>query len=117
MTPRHLFNGFLTLALLAALVLIGRVLIAPDAGAGMFARARQLEEAGQITLALRHYALVADRHPESPLAPRALLREGDLLGARGRQNNSAPTLRAAMEAYARLAQQYPSDPLSERRFV
>ena len=113
MTPRHFFNGLLVVALLAALILMGRVLIAPDAGAGMFARARQLEEAGQITLALRHYALVAQRHPESPLAPRALLRQGDLLSARGHQNSDRAGLRAAMNAYATLAQKYPSDALAD----
>ena len=112
MTPRHLFNGFLTVALLCALILIGRVLIAPDAGASLFSRARQLEEAGQISLALRHYALVADRHPESSLAPRALLKEGDLLSARGRANKDSASLRQAMEAYAKLAQNYPDDKLS-----
>ena len=113
MTPRHFFNGFLVVALLAALLLMGRVLIAPDAGAGMFAKARQLEEAGQITLALRHYALLAERHPESPLAPRALLRQGDLLSARGRQNGDQNSLRAAMNAYGTLAQKYPSDALAD----
>ncbi len=111
MTPRHLFNGFLTVALLCALILIGRVLIAPDAGASLFSRARQLEEAGQISLALRHYALVANRHPESSLAPRALLKEGDLLSARGRANKNTGDLRAAMDAYAKLAQNYPDNKL------
>ena len=111
MTPRHLFNGFITVALLCALILIGRVLIAPDAGASLFSKARQLEEAGQISLALRHYALVADRHPESSLAPRALSKEGDLLSARGRANKNTGDLRAAMEAYARLAQNYPDNKL------
>ncbi len=111
MTPRHLFNGFITVALLCALILIGRVLIAPDAGASLFSKARQLEEAGQISLALRHYALVADRHPESSLAPRALLKEGDLLSARGRANKDSQSLRDAMEAYAKLAQNYPDNNL------
>ena len=111
MTPRHLFNGFLTAALLAALILIGRVLIAPDAGGSLFSRARQLEAAGQISLALRHYALVADRHPESGLAPQALLKEGDLLSTRGRANKNTADLRAAMNAYAKLAENYPDNKL------
>ncbi len=114
MTPRHFFNGFLTVALLAALILIGRVLIAPDAGASLFSRARQLEAAGQISLALRHYALVSDRHPESSLAPQALLKQGDLLSARGRANKNTADLRAAMDAYARLAQNYADDKLSNQ---
>ena len=114
MTPRHFFNGFLTVALLAALILIGRVLIAPDAGASLFSRARQLETAGQISLALRHYALVSDRHPESSLAPQALLKQGDLLSARGRANKNTADLRAAMDAYARLAQNYADDKLSNQ---
>ena len=112
MTPRHLFNGFLTVALLAALILIGRVLIAPDAGASLFSKARQLEEAGQISLALRHYALVANRHPESSLAPQALLKQGELLSSRGRSNKNTDDLRAAMNAYARLAENYPGNELS-----
>ena len=112
MTPRHFFNGFLTVALLAALILIGRVLIAPDAGASLFSRARQLEAAGQISLALRHYALVSDRHPESSLAPQALLRQGDLLSARGKTNKNTGDLRNAMNAYARLAQNYPNNALA-----
>ena len=114
MTPRHLFNGFLTVALLAALILIGRVLIAPDAGGSLFSKARQLEAAGQVALALRHYALVADRHPESSLAPRALIKEGDLLSARGRANKNTDDLRNAMNAYARLAENYPDDQLSNQ---
>ena len=112
MTPRHLFNGFLTVALLAALILIGRVLIAPDAGASLFSKARQLEEAGQIALALRHYALVSNRHPESSLAPQALLKQGELLSARGRANKNTDDLRNAMNAYARLAENYPDNELS-----
>ena len=114
MSPRQLFNGFLTVALLAALVLIGRVLIAPDAGSSLFSRARQLEEAGQIALALRHYALVSNRHPESSLAPRALLKQGDLLSVRGRSNKNTEDLRNAMDAYARLAQNYPDNKLSNQ---
>ena len=112
MTPRQLFNGFLTVALLAALILIGRVLIAPDAGSSLFSKARQLEEAGQIALALRHYALVANRHPESSLAPRALLKQGDLLSVRGRSNKNTDDLRNAMLAYAKLAENYPDNKLS-----
>ena len=112
MTPRQLFNGFLTVALLAALVLIGRVLIAPDAGASLFSKARQLEEAGQISLALRHYALVSNRHPESSLAPQALIKMGDLLSVRGRSNKNTDDLRNAMNAYATLAQNYPRNKLS-----
>ena len=112
MTPRHLFNGVLTVALLAALILIGRVLIAPDAGASLFSKARQLEEAGQIALALRHYALVANRHPESSLAPQALLKQGELLSARGRAGKNTDDLRNAMNAYARLAENYPENELS-----
>ena len=112
MSPRQLFNGFLTVALLAALILIGRVLIAPDAGASLFSKARQLEEAGQIALALRHYALVSNRHPESSLAPQALLKQGDLLSTRGRANKNTDDLRAAMNAYARLAENYPNNKLS-----
>ena len=114
MSPRQLFNGFLTVALLAALILIGRVLIAPDAGASLFSRARQLEEAGQIALALRHYALVSNRHPESSLAPQALLKQGDLLSTRGRTNKNTDDLRAAMDAYARLAQNYPANKLGNQ---
>ena len=112
MTPRHLFNGLLTVALLAALILIGRVLIAPDAGASLFSKARQLEEAGQISLALRHYALVSNRHPESGLAPQALLKQGELLSARGRTNKNTDDLRNAMNAYARIAENYPGNELS-----
>ena len=112
MSPRQLFNGFLTVALLAALVLIGRVLIAPDAGASLFSKARQLEEAGQIALALRHYTLVATRHPESGLAPQALLKMGDLLSVRGRAGKNTGDLRNAMNAYARLAENYPQNKLS-----
>ncbi len=114
MSPRQLFNGFLTVALLAALVLISRVLIAPDAGSSLFSKARQLEEAGQIALALRHYALVSNRHPESSLAPKALLKQGDLLSTRGRTNKNTDDLRNAMNAYARLAENYPQNKLSNQ---
>ena len=114
MSPRQLFNGFLTFALLAALILIGRVLIAPDAGASLFSRARQLEEAGQVALALRHYALVSNGHPESSLAPQALLKQGDLLSVRGRTNKNTADLRNAMDAYARLAQNYPQNKLGNQ---
>ena len=98
--------------MLAALILIGRVLIAPDAGSSLFSKARQLEAAGQISLALRHYALVSTRHPESSLAPQALLKQGDLLSVRGRSNKNTDDLRNAMTAYAKLAENYPRNKLS-----
>ncbi|MBW3637305.1 MAG: hypothetical protein KY445_12725 [Armatimonadetes bacterium] len=110
--PRHFLNGLAGAAATVAFLLFLRVIWSPDPAQSLFARAQRLESAGQIPLALRHYALISDTHPESFYAARALLRQGDLLAERGRQNGDKGALQSAVSAYARLAKAYPSDPLA-----
>lgn len=110
--PRHFLNGLVGASAAIVFLLFLRLIWAPDPAQKVFALAQQLESAGQISLALRHYALISDTHPESFYAPRALLRQGDLLAAQGRQNDDKKSLQDAVTAYARLARTYPSDPLA-----
>lgn len=112
MSSRLVANGLFTGAIIVALLVFAQMIFTPDAGASYFARAQQLETAGNIPLALQHYRLLSENHPESVFAPRALLREGDLLAAQGRQKGEVGPLRQAVAAYAKLAKDYSSDPLA-----
>ncbi|HEX8466081.1 MAG TPA: tetratricopeptide repeat protein [Abditibacterium sp.] len=109
---RHFFNGLVGAGVVLVLFVLLRVVWSPDPAQSLFLRAQRLESAGQIAFALRHYELISQKHPESFYAPRALLRQGDLLASQGRESNSQPVLRTALDAYARLASTYPSDPLA-----
>ncbi|HEX9997627.1 MAG TPA: hypothetical protein VGB45_10815 [Abditibacterium sp.] len=110
--PRHLFNGLLGAFGALAFFILLRVVWSPDPSQSLFARAQRLEAAGQIPTALAHYRLISDTHPESFYAPRALLRQGDLLAARGRERGDKIALQTALGIYDRLASRYPSDPLT-----
>jgi TolA-binding protein len=110
--PRNFFNGLFGAAAVCAFLLLLRLVWTPDPAQGLFARAQQLEASGQIPLALKHYRILSDTHPESFYAPRSLLRQGDLLAAQGRQEKDEKAFRQAVDAYGRLAKIYASDPLS-----
>ena len=112
MSLRHLVNGLAGAAVVLALAVMLRTVALPDAGATLFQRAGQLEAAGQVALALQHYRLLAQTHPESTFASRALLRAGDLLAARGRSSNDPQALRDAVGLYQQLATQHSADPLA-----
>jgi TolA-binding protein len=112
MIPRHFFNGASAIGVVTALFFFARLILTPDPGADFFNKAQRLEAAGQTSLALRHYRLVSDKTPESLFAPRALLREGDLLAAQGRQKADKAVLKQAVAAYALLAKNYPTDTLA-----
>ncbi|HEX8834831.1 MAG TPA: tetratricopeptide repeat protein, partial [Abditibacteriaceae bacterium] len=102
------------LSIIAALlfIVVIRVLLIPDpAGGLLFARAQRLEEAGLMKPALRQYELLANTHPNSPYAPRALQREADLLTELAREGETA-NYALAIATYDRLAQAYPQSPLA-----
>ena len=109
---RHISKGFIAAGCALAFLLLLRLTLSPDPAQSLFVRAQQLEAAGQIPLSLRAYALISDKHPESFYAPRALLRQGDLLAAQGQSDDNRIAFRRAVAVYLRLATTYPSDALS-----
>lgn len=109
---RHVFNGLLGAFGALAFLIFVRFIWAPDPAQSLFARAERLESAGAIRTALDHYRLISDNNPESFYAPRALLRQGDLLAAWGQRENDKEILKESVVAYLRLATTYPADPLA-----
>jgi tetratricopeptide (TPR) repeat protein len=71
----------------------------------------RLEEAGYVRPALRHYELLADTHPQSVYAPRALNREAVILTDLAREGETE-NFELAIATYKRLATGYPSSPLA-----
>ncbi len=57
--------------------------------------------------ALQYYRLLADQHPQSPLAPEALYRIGEVLKTRGEEWPAA-------EAYRAVFTRYPASPLAAK---
>jgi tetratricopeptide (TPR) repeat protein len=110
--PRLLLRLFAAIAICLSLALFLSLILTPDPVGNMFFRALNLENRGAIPQALGRYELIAQRHPNSPYAPRALAREAELLEARGKQSSDAPTLRRAAAIYQHLAKSYPDNPES-----
>lgn len=110
--PRHFWNGLTLLLLVVLSFFLARLILTPDAGARLFVRAQRLENSGQTQSALQHYQLLSGNHPESFYAPRALLREGDLLASLAQQKGDKAMFRLAISAYAKLATNYRADPLA-----
>lgn len=100
--------GFVCLVLLALVV---RMLM-PNPTANLLAKAQRLEAAGQLDLALRHYALLTKNHPESPYAPRAWERQGYILTGQARQRGNAKLFRRALDTYLHLGETYPENSLA-----
>ena len=109
---RHFSNAVIAAVCALAFLFLLRLTLSPDPAQSLFFRAQQLEAAGQIPLSLRAYALISDKHPESFYAPRALLRQGDLLAAQGLRSDDRGSFRGAVAAYLRLATAYPADALA-----
>lgn len=93
------------------------LLFAPDPAAGLFAKAQQLEAAGQTSMALRHYQLLVASQPTSFYAPRSLMRSADLLAARAQRTNDMAGFREAMAAYKTLQIEFPSDTLAKEAML
>jgi TolA-binding protein len=117
MNSRSLTNGLFAACLVALMLLFSRQILSPDAGAKIFNRALQFENTGQTELAIKHYRLLSDNQPDSLFAPRALLKQGDLLAALGRGKGEATLLRAAISSYEKLATNYPNDPLANEALL
>jgi TolA-binding protein len=100
----------IVLGLLCLLLL--RLLLTPDPAGNFFARAQRLEADGQWELALKHYDVVVQTHPESPYAPRALKQQGDILSGLARRAGDEKGFRRSLETYERLANNYPENPLA-----
>lgn len=106
----HLYSRVLTgTAIVVVLGLFAKLILTPDPEGDFFLKAGRLEHSGATALALKNYELIVARHPNSPYAPRALLRIGDLLAAQGRQSGNKTILRQSVEAYVKLARSYPQD--------
>ncbi len=109
----HLYSRVLTgTAIVVVLGLFLKVILTPDPEGDFFLRAGRLEHSGATALALKNYELIVTRHPNSPYAPRALLRIGDLLAAQGRQTGDKAVLRQSVDAYVKLARSYSTDPFA-----
>lgn len=108
---RHFSNGVIAAICALAFLFLIRLTWAPDPTQSLFFRAGQLENAGQSALALRAYALISDQHPDSFYAPRALLRQGDMLAEQGIRLGDKRSLQDAVAFYARLSVTYPRDAL------
>lgn len=103
-------SGVLTsIVVILALTVFLRSIWSSDPDGAIFWQAGQMELSGQPQRALERYELIANRHPNSSYAPRALQRAGDLLAAQGRQGSNKDELRQSIDAYVRLATKYPND--------
>ena len=108
--PRLLLRLFAAIAICLSLLLFLSLILTPDPVGSVFVQAQKLENAGLVQAALARYELIAQRHPESPYAPRAIENEAELLEARAKQNGDTSTLRRAAALYLRLAKSYPKSP-------
>jgi TolA-binding protein len=91
--------------------------LVPDSSRGLFLKAQRLENSGQFRLALRHYAVLSDRHPDSAYAPRALERRAAILASLGRSSGDAATLRQAVALYRQLGEVYTTSSLAGEALV
>lgn len=106
-----LIGGTLGLLFLFAL----RALLLPDPTSSLFFRAQRLETQGRLEMALRHYAMLVELHPESSYAPTALQHEGDILtnlAQHARHGEDVKYYSQAVASYLRLADTYISSPLA-----
>nr|MDQ3814857.1 tetratricopeptide repeat protein [Armatimonadota bacterium] len=116
-TLRTVQSVMLAIALAILVLLLLRGLLSPDPGASFYLKAKNLEDHGLLQLALRHYALISDKHPESSYAPIALERQGDIWAGLGRSKGNTEELRRAVLAYRRLAEQYPTNLLAGKALL
>lgn len=94
-----------------------RGLLAPDPYAGFFYKAQQLEARGLTELALKHYRLLSDSHPESAFAPAALEAQANLLTGLGRKSGKRVQLEEAITLYRRLADTYANHRAAGRALI
>jgi len=116
-TSRVTQTAMLATALMILVLLLLRGILSPDSGADFYLKAKNLEQRGLLQLALSHYALISDKHPESSYAPVALERQGDIRAGMGRKAGNIAWLREAVATYRRLAETYPSNLLAGKALL
>src|SRR5687768_8961948 len=106
---RHLSLAVAVVAVFICMMLLLRGPLMADPQATFFFKAQQLQAQGLTELALKHYRLISELHPESAYAPAALKAQADILAGSARKNADAVQFQEAITLYRRLADTYSSD--------
>jgi tetratricopeptide (TPR) repeat protein len=101
----------LTVAVVAVFIclLLLRGPLMADPQATFFFKAQQLQAQGLTELALKHYRLISDLHPDSVYAPASLKAQADIVAGLARKNADNAQFQEAIGLYRRLADTYSSD--------
>ncbi|HEY0076658.1 MAG TPA: tetratricopeptide repeat protein, partial [Abditibacteriaceae bacterium] len=101
----------LTVAVVAVFIclLLLRGPLMADPQATFFFKAQQLQAQGLTELALKHYQLISDLHPDSAYAPASLKAQADIVAGLARKNADNAQFQEAITLYRRLADTYSSD--------
>jgi tetratricopeptide (TPR) repeat protein len=101
----------LTVAVVAVFIclLLLRGPLLADPQATFFFKAQQLQAQGLTELALKHYQLISDLHPDSAYAPASLKAQADIVAGLARKNADDALFQEAITLYRRLADTYSSD--------
>jgi TolA-binding protein len=91
------------------LLLLVRGPFSRDPQATFFFKAQELQAQGRTDLALKHYRLISEHHPESPFAPAALEAQANILTGLARKSGDLAQFSEAIALYRTLADRYGSD--------
>lgn len=105
---RQLSLTVAVVAVFICLMLLRGPLMA-DPQATFFFKAQQLQSQGLTELALKHYRLISDLHPNSAYAPASLKAQADIVAGLARKNADSKQFQEAIVLYRRLADTYTSD--------
>ena len=106
---RQLSIAISSVAVLICFLLLWNGPLRTDPQEVFFFKAQQLQTQGLLELALKHYHLISDLHPESAYAPAALKAQADILTGLARKNADRAQFGQAIDLYRRLADTYNSD--------
>lgn len=106
---RQLSIAVAAVAVLVCFLLVLRGPLMADPQANFFFKAQQLQAQGLTELALKHYRLISEFHPESAYAPAALKAQADILAGLARKSEDKAQFQEAITLYRRLADTYSSD--------
>lgn len=109
LSTRQVTTVIASCAVFICLMLLLRGPLAPNPQANFFFKAQQLQAQGLIELALKHYRLISEHHPESPYAPDALKAQADIITGLARKNGVPAKFEEAIILYKRLADTYSND--------
>ncbi len=106
---RQLSIAVAAVAVLVCFLLLLRGPLMADPQANFFFKAQQLQAQGLTDLALKHYRLISQYHPESAYAPASLKAQADILTGLARKSEDRAQFREAIRLYRQLADTYSSD--------